>query len=531
MRSSSLLFPATALASSSPDWSTARWSKCSAPCGIGIQTTEVGGESFNRVCNVESCSIYDEGSSAQFLPDPKMDLPTSSSTWRSTGGSIVAVTEAYDGTDCRAQSALVDHDQELFVAKFFIKLVGEHGVFGVMPQVVVTFASGASKIYLNFGEQSVSAEDGLDNEWFEIAQTRLMTAASDHGITAEQAADESFMTCRFAAVVRDPAITYLADQAYLTTESNLASMVPKEDLLFNGDFEIATDNGLFPIGPGWQSQSNAVLETVYDNDAPSGKAYLRARDRQSTDSGIYQLLDLDEFDRSRPVEFRFWGKFSEESQARAIMEDDGWNKLSLNLVVDYITDGVADSYSMFCTSGCVIPDNQWRQYAGICGLDEWLISTPATVIDQITEVKVKINGAEPGTIMDLDNIRAAPYVRKEEWKAGANLRIDEFRKNNVDIDVLGFPDGSRISFEQLSYEYPWGSKWNWECEEVVPDYKNYFPWYFNYGFITNEMKWQAVERIKGVRDYTKGRDARFFLEILVFISFLSSSVLSVGSLI
>jgi hypothetical protein len=228
--------------------------------------------------------------------------------------------------------------------------------------------------------------------------------------------------------------------------------------------------------------------------------------RTSTDSGIYQYFDLAEFDRTRPIEFRFWSKFSEQSAARAIMEDDGWNKLSVNLVVDYVTDGVADSYTMFCTSGCVIPDNKWRQYAGICGLDEWLKSTNI-VVDQITSARVKINGALPGTIMDIDNVRAEHYVRKVEWKAGANLRIEEFRKNNVDINVGGISDGSRLKFEQLTYEYNWGSKWNWECETVVPDYKNYFPWYFNYGFITNEMKWQAVERIKGVRDYTKGQDA------------------------
>ena len=144
-----------------------------------------------------------------------------------------------------------------------------------LSQVNIKFASGASTLYLNFGEQAIIPEDGSDNEWFEIMQTLKMTAASDHGITAEQAADENFMTCRFGAVVRNKTITYIADHAYLTTEENLTQFVPKSDLLFNGDFEVGTDSGLFALESGWQSQSNAVLETVYDNDSPSGAAYLR----------------------------------------------------------------------------------------------------------------------------------------------------------------------------------------------------------------------------------------------------------------
>ena len=47
---------------------------------------------------------------------------------------------------------------------------------------------------------------------------------------------------------------------------------------------------------------------------------------ESTDSGINQYFDLGEFDRTRPIEFSFWSKFSEQNIARAIMEDDGWNK-------------------------------------------------------------------------------------------------------------------------------------------------------------------------------------------------------------
>ena len=235
-----------------------------------------------------------------------MDLPTSAETWSKIGGQIVDVNVAYDGSGFKWKgrdqewkgmvtsipcSTLVDNDGELFVAKLFMKFIGDHGAFNVVPRVQVKFLESGNTVYENFPEQTISPEDGSDNEWLEIAQSRILSTASNHGITAEQAADENFMFCRFTTVVRNTTIQYFADHAYLTTVENLALYVPpKDDLLYNGDFEVGTDQELFNI-EGWNSQSDAVLQTIYDNDAPSGGAFLRVGLARTTGNLNFPILD------------------------------------------------------------------------------------------------------------------------------------------------------------------------------------------------------------------------------------------------
>ena len=50
--------------------------------------------------------------------------------------------------------------------------------------------------------------------------------------------------------------------------------------------------------------------------------------------------------------------------------------------------------------------------------------------------------------------------------------------------------------------FPFGAKFGWDqFEDIQQEWK----YYFNYGYCTNEMKWAATEKVKGIRDYTKGR--------------------------
>ena len=57
----------------------------------------------------------------------------------------------------------------------------------------------------------------------------------------------------------------------------------------------------------------------------------------------------------------------------------------------------------------------------------------------------------------------------------------------------------------LSY-FPFGNKYG--LIEHDSEFQNFWPWYFNYGFCTNEFKWPAVEKVKGVRNYEKGDTIR-----------------------
>ena len=61
---------------------------------------------------------------------------------------------------------------------------------------------------------------------------------------------------------------------------------------------------------------------------------------------------------------------------------------------------------------------------------------------------------------------------------------------------------TEISFHLNKGAFPFGNKYGyWEHDSEFP---NFWPWYFNYGFITNEIKWAAIEKQEGIRKYERG---------------------------
>ena len=64
------------------------------------------------------------------------------------------------------------------------------------------------------------------------------------------------------------------------------------------------------------------------------------------------------------------------------------------------------------------------------------------------------------------------------------------------------PEGSTFHFKSKKNSFPFGNKYGyWEHDS---EFNDFWPWYFNYGFITNEIKWAAVEKVQGVRDFKRG---------------------------
>ena len=52
----------------------------------------------------------------------------------------------------------------------------------------------------------------------------------------------------------------------------------------------------------------------------------------------------------------------------------------------------------------------------------------------------------------------------------------------------------------ISQDFPFGAKLNWDMFTThIDDWK----YYFNFGFSTNEFKWDRVEKVKGTKDYSK----------------------------
>ena len=64
------------------------------------------------------------------------------------------------------------------------------------------------------------------------------------------------------------------------------------------------------------------------------------------------------------------------------------------------------------------------------------------------------------------------------------------------------PRNGRMEIKMTKNHFKFGNKFG--SPEFESEYPNFWPYYFNMGFCVNEMKWAAVEKVKGVRDYSKG---------------------------
>ena len=58
----------------------------------------------------------------------------------------------------------------------------------------------------------------------------------------------------------------------------------------------------------------------------------------------------------------------------------------------------------------------------------------------------------------------------------------------------------------LEHDFYFGSKFGrWGIDT---EYEDFFPWYFNYGFVTNEMAWNNLEKVQGVMDFSEANKFR-----------------------
>ena len=109
----------------------------------------------------------------------------------------------------------------------------------------------------------------------------------------------------------------------------------------------------------------------------------------------------------------------------------------------------------------------------------------------------------------MTNTKVNYYERNYDWVSGANYRIDEYRKRPVEFVLSNFPPGASLSMKTVEGKFPFGNKFGWW--EYQSEYTDFWRWYFNFGFITNEIKWAAVEQTEGNRDYAKADELRLLL--------------------
>ena len=155
----------------------------------------------------------------------------------------------------------------------------------------------------------------------------------------------------------------------------------------------------------------------------------------------------------------------------------------------------------------MIPDNKWRQYHATCNIlrKTWDKSEVKT-LGEIENISIWITGPNAKINIGLDHFQVDYYKRGKDWISGADLRIRELRTEPVEISVNGVKSpGSKLKIKMNKNHFPFGGKFGMDqYKNAQEEWKHYF----NYGYCTNEMKWQATEKEKGVRVYTNGDKIR-----------------------
>ena len=73
------------------------------------------------------------------------------------------------------------------------------------------------------------------------------------------------------------------------------------------------------------------------------------------------------------------------------------------------------------------------------------------------------------------------------------------------MSIKNAPENGQVEIKMDKNPFPFGGKFGIaQYNDIAEDWK----YYFNYGYCTNEMKWQATEKVRGVRDYTNGDNIR-----------------------
>ena len=489
------------------------WSKCSAVCGGGTQTDENG---VIRNCNVEACSVWD----ANLLTSGDFDDLTA---WDCHFCSINPLDDGYNGG-----GVTIGHRNQAFksvkqegpctqyqsilgqnsVAKVFVRFPDNHGSFEVSPTMRV-FGDNFETTFISWGTNVIPAVDGPDPEWYSIGGSQTFLSED---------VDLSALTCRWYVSVKDKTTTFDVDRAYLVHARDIEEPM-KQDLngnIINSGFEIPSTDSLWDLS-GWITSGQNTLETVTASDAPQGTTYLKVGNRVSPGTvDVGQFLTLPEnFDANQLLEFRYWAKFSYDDAAvdAATIGEDRHNQWlgKMQIIHEPNEDGVEVTTQHQCHKACMIPDGKWRQYHATCNLALAIQDDPdVEKVGTVKSIRWSVTGPANGIDIYMDDVFVGVYERNRDWVPGANLRIEELRTLPVQFEITGAPPGVTLDIEMTHQPYPFGGKFGRDQYELYPPggIQEEWKYYFNYGYCTNEMKWQATERVKGVRDYTRGMAIR-----------------------
>jgi GH35 family endo-1,4-beta-xylanase len=172
------------------------------------------------------------------------------------------------------------------------------------------------------------------------------------------------------------------------------------------------------------------------------------------------------------------------------MKPAGVSSDNINLTV-LKTDNSGTSYTW--VDWATGYDNQWTELKGYYTVD---------VNGTLTNIAIYFEGPAVGVNYYLDDVEVTEV---NDWKQGANARIEQIRKRDAQITVVdrrGYPvSGVEVDINQVKHRFAFGSCIN---SRVLsnPDYAQFFKDHFEWAVMENESKWYSNEPTQGNVTYT-----------------------------
>ncbi|CAH1253936.1 Hypp1279 [Branchiostoma lanceolatum] len=380
--------------------------------------------------------------------------------------------------------------------QIYVKLLAggsnQHEIKAVLS---VTFSDG-DKVYQKITSPTfISQDDG----WFKLT-ARATAQAYSKQVTAMR------------IYVAGPAagVDVLVDRASLT-ESSIASLIHKGEILENPSFETALDS--------WQCSGCTGVH--YTADQHTGSAAMLARDRQVMAPPQSSHTDLPSVFRTAvwagPFQDLYWGSSVRGGQCylfntylKGLGSDTTMHHDTKAALTVYFDDG--STKHLVISQAFISGADGWKKMEGDICMDSY---TKA-----VDRVKLYISGPPAGVNFLTDDVflhevSATPY---SSWRTEADARIEQLRKRNVKIRVnTPNVDHVEVQVVQTKAHFPFGSKVNVDKRGVpgFPANTKYTDWFFdnfNWGVIGNKMKWKSVEWVEGRPDWSEADPAIDMME-------------------
>ena len=417
--------------------------KCSEPCDVGTLTD-------GSVCNIESCSYYDE---LNHFQNGRMD-DASDASWNANGATVShqAVSYHNGGYLVTGRTASWRGIKQDFTADEVTNMRNKsfNGGMYVRPGSSLPANSAGVRFQLT-ARITENGEDSFHTLGFvdyasgdDVTEWKQMTGS----LTVPSNAD----ALRIYVQATDNTIDFEVDHAFLVDVNDIGIDDDSDQLISNGNFDLGN--------VGWTALSHPF--TLKTGNNPSGEMYAQMASRTNSEHGFKQEINMAKLDGSNFVEVSFWAKLADESDSNTQIQD---------LAGKIVCQMDSGNEYIQAVNGCGVLSDVWTKYSGVADL---------RACTNPTMMQLSINRPASGVIIDIDDVSVTNYTRDRSWLGAAQLRTDELRKQATRINVQD-ERTKTVEIKMTKNAYPFGATINKFM--MADEYqRTNWPILFNYGY-------------------------------------------------